>query len=46
MARSAFYQLFLDWDSLATVVHTFVAPQLDHCHVLYVGLPFRLVKRL
>lgn len=50
VARSAFYQLqqgfqlFLDGDKLATVIHTFIIFRLDYCSALCVGLPLSLAS--
>ena len=38
--------LYLDGGALTTLVHALVTSRLDHCKVLYVGLPLRLMRKL
>ena len=37
---------YLDVGVLTTLVHPLVISRLDHCNVLYVGLPLRLMQKL
>ena len=54
LARSAFSQLklvhqlhpFLAMSDLATVTHALVTFRLDHCNMLYMGLPLKSVRKL
>ena len=39
-------QPYLDTGALTTLVHALVISRLDHCNVLYVGLPLKLMWKL
>ena len=53
VVRTAFFHLwriaqlrpYLDTGVLTTLVHTLVISRLDHCNVLYVGLPLKLTRK-
>lgn len=49
VARSVFYYLllipYLSPNNLATMIHTMVTSGLNHCYLLYMGLPLDLTPK-